>query len=145
GFPDAVGLRRGPQAAARRLHNPDAVAGDRTAPRSPDAAPRRPLVPVRHASPALGAAPRGAALPRAVRRDVAALHPQPRGAEALERLDEAGAPVADSLADAGAPEDAAPDAGRGLPARVRRGAPGDGGRRRGVSRARARRSPRRDP
>ena len=79
------------------------------------------MVAVRHASRAVGAAPRREAVLRAVLRDVAPLDPQPEREQVVAGLGASGQSPRPAAADAHAAQDSADDAPRRLPPRARAG------------------------
>src|SRR4029079_12988138 len=100
-------FRRGARARALRIHVAHTAPRHRALPTAL-ATPRRPtLVALRHAPPAVGAAPGRQALLRPLRRNLAPLDPQSRRRQALARLGEADPPPPAPLPDAGAAAHAA--------------------------------------
>src|SRR5579862_4937482 len=82
------------------------------------------MVPVRHASRALGAAPRREEVLRVVLRDLAPLDPESEREQVVARLGAPGPGARAADADAYAVQDAADDATRSVPPRARAGRAG---------------------
>src|SRR5262249_52054590 len=111
-----------PSAVPGRLHDPDAAARHEVLRRHARDAPGAPLVALRHAPPALGAAARSAALLRALLRDVAAVGAQPERPQGASAVDARSGSVQRAVPDRGAAPNAEADGRRALPGGVRPGA-----------------------